>query len=75
MIRLKVGFYFTWHTFRRSRITEMSKMGCSTSISELLLNHIPSSVEGKHYIKLSVREKRKFYDKYDPYKKNQFFKN
>lgn len=68
-VRRKIKIKFTWHTFRRSRITAMSKKGCPLGISELLLNHAPSSVEGKSYIKLSIKDKRKLYDKYDPYKK------
>lgn len=73
-IREKIDIYFTWHYFRRSRITAMSKNGCPLVISELLLNHIPSSVEGKHYIKLSVKEKRELYDKWDPYKNISYFR-
>lgn len=68
-VRKKTKVKFTWHTFRRSHITAMSNKGCPLVISEFLLNHAPSSVEGKSYIKLSIKEKRKFYDKYDPYKK------
>lgn len=68
-VRKKMGFYFTWHFFRRSRITAMSKMGCPLIISEMLLNHAPSSVEGKSYIKLSIKEKKELYKKWNPYKK------
>lgn len=68
-IRKGVTIHFTWHYFRKSRITEMTKMGCSLEIREMLMNHAPSSVEGKSYVKLSIKEKKKLYNKWDPYKK------
>ena len=68
-IRTDLGFHFTWHYFRKTRITEMTKMGCSLEIREMLHNHAPSSVEGKSYIKLSIKEKQNLYNKWDPYKK------
>lgn len=64
-----LGFHFTWHTFRRTRITEMKKMGCPLDVSEMLLNHSPTSVEARSYIKLSIKEKQKLYNRWNPYKK------
>lgn len=72
-LRNEMGFHFTWHTFRRTRITEMSKMDCHLEIREMLLNHTPSSVEGQSYLKLTTKEKRKLYDKFSPYKKLSYF--
>lgn len=56
-----------FHKFRRTLITERMKLNCPLWISEGLMNHKSSSVEGEHYIKLSVEEKRSLYDKYFPY--------
>lgn len=65
--------YAKFHTFRRTMITNLVKNGCPLLISEMLMNHKASSVEGEHYIKLSIREKRDLYDKYFPYPKIQYF--
>ena len=62
-----LGFGIRWHSFRRTMITARVKMGCPLYISEMLMNHAPSSVESKSYIKLSLEEKRENYDKYFPY--------
>ena len=56
-----------WHSFRRTMITARVKMECPLYISELLMNHAPSSVESKSYIKLNLEEKRDLYDKYFPF--------
>ncbi|KKL23339.1 hypothetical protein LCGC14_2426380 [marine sediment metagenome] len=73
-ISKKLGFHFSWHYFRRTRITEMAKMGCPQPISEGLMNHQASSVEGEFYIKLKINEKRDLYSKWDPFQKIRFFK-
>lgn len=73
-IRKGVDFHFTWHDFRRTLITELSKMGCSLEIRELLLNHAPSSVESKSYLKLSIKEKQSYYLQYFPYSSISYFK-
>jgi len=66
--------YSLFHTFRRTMITRRIKdMNCDLLISEMLMNHAPSSVEGKHYLKLSIQEKREYYDKYFPYKNITYF--
>lgn len=59
--------YSRFHTFRRTLITNRIKMGCPLLISEMLMNHKSSSVEGGHYLELSIKEKRDLYDKYFPY--------
>lgn len=73
-IRRETGVFFSFHYFRRTLITERAKLGCPLWISEGLMNHASSSVEGESYIKLTVKEKRDTYDKYDPYKDLEFFK-
>jgi integrase len=75
-IRLKKvynGKYTKNHKFRKTLITNRIKMGCPLLISEMLINHKSSSVEGKHYIKLSIPEKRNYYDKYFPYSNISYF--
>ena len=62
-----LGFKIRWHSFRRSMITSRTKMGCPLYLSEMLMNHAPSSVEAKSYIKLTLEEKRDYYDQYFPY--------
>jgi len=59
--------YSRFHTFRRTLITNRIKIGCPLLISEMLMNHKSSSVEGEHYLELSINEKRDLYDKYFPY--------
>ena len=66
-IRKELGFFFTWHTFRRSLISKRDDMDILPHISELLVNHQFSSVEGKSYIKKSLSEKRSLYDEFYPY--------
>jgi len=61
----------SFHSFRRTLITNYIKNGCDLLISEMLMNHKPSSVEGAHYVKLNPKERRPFYDKFFPYK--EFF--
>jgi len=65
--------YARFHTFRRTMITNLVKNNCPLLISEMLMNHKASSVEGEHYVKLSIKEKRDLYDKYFPYPKIQYF--
>ncbi len=74
-IRKEIGVYFSWHYFRRSLITERRKIGCPEDVSEGLMCHASSSVEGESYVKLTVKEKRDLYDKWDPYKNLEFFKS
>jgi len=70
-----VGFKFSWHYFRRTIITERKKMGCPLDVSELLMNHSPSSVEAESYIKLSIPERKELYDKWFPYTEMHYFQN
>ena len=56
-----------WHSFRRTMITARVKMECPLYISEMLMNHAPSSVESKSYIKLNLEEKREYYDRFFPF--------
>jgi integrase len=56
------------HSFRKTLITNRIKMGCTQLISEKLANHKSNTVEGEHYVKLSIPDRRKYYDKYFPYK-------
>ncbi len=65
---------FSWHYFRKTIITERKKMKCPLDISEMLMGHSPSSVEGESYIKLSVEEKFRYYLEYFPYKSLRFLK-
>lgn len=69
----ELGFKFSWHYFRRTLITERRKMGCPEWLSEGLMNHTPSSVERESYIKLTIEEKREYYDEYFPYYDMKFF--
>ncbi|MHA1150376.1 MAG: tyrosine-type recombinase/integrase [Promethearchaeota archaeon] len=59
--------YTKSHSFRRTLITRRLKNGCPLLISEMLMNHKSSSVEGMHYFRLSIRGKRDYYDKWFPY--------
>jgi len=66
--------YTKFHAFRRTLITRrMKDKGCDLLISEMLMNHAPSSVEGKHYVKLSIKEKREYYDKNFPFNDITYF--
>ncbi|MBD3214693.1 MAG: tyrosine-type recombinase/integrase [Candidatus Lokiarchaeota archaeon] len=65
--------YFKFHSFRKSLITHRINMGCPLYISEILMNHVPSSTQGKSYIKKSIKTKRRDFDKWFPYKGFEFF--
>ena len=73
-IRKNIGVYFSFHYFRRSLITERRKIECPEWVAEGLMNHASSSVEGESYVKLTVKEKRALYDKWNPYDDLGFFK-
>jgi len=68
----KVGFKFTFHAFRRTVISERKRLydGKAGRLkiagweSEIIMNHVPKSVENKHYLKLPLAEKRKIFDNY-----------
>jgi len=74
-IRRETGVYFSFHYFRRSLITERRKIGCPEDVSEGLMCHASSSVEGESYVKLTVKEKRDLYDLWNPFKSLEFFKD
>jgi len=65
--------YSLFHQFRRTKITKQMKMGCNPLISEVLMNHAPSSVEGQSYVKLSIDEKRDYFDQFFPFKQISYF--
>jgi len=65
--------YSIFHQFRRTKITKQMKMGCNPLISEVLMNHAPSTVEGQSYVKLTIHEKREYYDKYFPFYQISYF--
>lgn len=65
--------YATFHKFRKSIITRRIKSECPLLISEMLMNHKSRSVEGNHYVKLTLSEKKELYDKWDPYKFIPYF--
>lgn len=66
--------YTQFHKFRRTLITKRIKdLKCPLLISEMLMNHKSSSVEGEHYFKLSIVEKRELYDQYFPYSNFRYF--
>lgn len=67
-VKMKYGSGFNnFHKYRKTLITNRVKNGCTLWASEGLMNHKSSSGEGEYYIKLSIEEKRKLYDKYFPY--------
>lgn len=71
-----VGVKFTCHWFRHTLITarKMTFDGENGTIkiadweSEIIMNHIPTSVENKVYLEKPVEFKRDLYDRYDPFK-------
>lgn len=65
--------FLKFHTFRKSLITHRLNNGCPLYISEILTNHVPSSTQGRSYVKKSIKEKRQDFDKYFPYKAFEFF--
>ncbi len=69
----KLGFEFTFHSFRRAIITYYTKNNISSEVREMLMNHKSSSIEGEHYLKLSIEEKRDLYDKFFPYYEISYF--
>ena len=73
-IRKSVNFYFSWHYFRKTIITERTKLGCEKWLSEGLANHAPSDVQAKSYVKLKFKEKQSFFNKYFPYTSITYFK-
>lgn len=62
-----LGYNFHTHQFRHAIITRRYDMGIKPHESEKLMNHIPSTVEYKSYIRKNYRELRKLADKYNPY--------
>lgn len=72
-IRNILGFHFSMHHFRHSMITHLKRNGCSLEDREMLLNHTPSSVQGKHYEHDEIEEKRAVFDKYFPYYSFPYF--
>lgn len=65
--------YQKFHCFRQTIITYFEIDGLSRNKIEMLMNHSPSSIEDKHYRKLSIKEKRAIYDQYFPYKQIPYF--
>lgn len=65
--------YRKFHKFRGTLITNYKKNGCSLDDREILMNHKPTSMQGGHYVKLSISERRDLYDKYFPYKDFPYF--
>ena len=60
--------YTRFHRFRKTLITRrLLEMGCPLWISKGLMNHDSNDVEVSHYLKMSIEEKRDFYEKYFPY--------
>lgn len=72
-IRTALGFHFSMHYFRHSMITYLKKNKCPQEYREGLLNHEPSTTQGKFYEHLSIAEKREIYDKYFPYSNIVYF--
>lgn len=73
MLNKKLGFHFSYRYFRKSIITERVKMNCPDWISEGLTNHIGTTVQKRHYITLTIKEKRDYYDVYFPYVSFPYF--
>jgi len=71
-LRKELGFKFSWHYFRHSMITYLKENECSLNDREMLLNHKPSSIQGKSYEHLEIKKKRDIYDKYYPYKELKY---
>ena len=69
----KLGFKFHAHMFRHSMITHLKNNGCLLDYREGLLNHCPSSIQGKFYEHPEIPEKRAIYDKFFPYKDFPYF--
>lgn len=66
-IKKYYGYYIKYKYLRRSIITERGIKGCPRHINEILNNHTPTSVQGKHYDKKPLEVKRTDYDKFYPY--------
>ena len=66
-----------FHRFRSSIITYRIDKGCPQHISEILCNHMPTSIQFKHYYKKmnkkNIPEIRSWYDKYFPYYDLKYF--
>ena len=68
----RMGFKFGFHAFRRTLITRRKKhydgqdgrLKIADWESEIIMNHVPKTVEHKHYLKLSTAEKREIFDMY-----------
>ena len=73
IIRNALGFHFSMHYFRHSMITHLKRNECPQEYREGLLNHEPSTTQGKFYEHLSIAEKREIYDKYFPYSNIVYF--
>jgi len=66
--------YSKFHRYRKTLITNrVKKFECPLWISEGLMNHKSTSIEGEHYIKLNIEEKRNLFDKYFPYYEFPYF--
>jgi len=72
-IRKALSFHFSMHYFRHSLITYLKANECPQDIREGLLNHVPSSTQGRRYEHLDTPEKRALYDKYFPYYSIKYF--
>ncbi|KKK40162.1 MAG: Tyrosine recombinase XerC [Candidatus Lokiarchaeum sp. GC14_75] len=73
-VRKALGFHFSMHYFRHSLINHLKRNGCSRDDREMLLNHVPSSTEGRHYEHDEIEQMREIYDKYFPYYSFPYFK-
>lgn len=72
----RLGITFTPHWFRHTLITErkkhfdgeMGRLKISEWESEILMNHVPKSIENRVYLNKPVEFRRMLADKYDPFK-------
>jgi len=72
-IRNALGFHFSMHYFRHSLITYLKVNKCPQDIREGLLNHVPTTTQGRSYEHLNTSEKRDLYDRYFPYYLIKYF--
>jgi len=60
--------YSLFHSFRKTLISRFDNtLGMQPHIREILLNHQPTTTQGKAYIKKEPEVKRKDYDRFFPY--------
>lgn len=64
--KIQTPFKVTSHKFRRTLMTYWHRNNVSLEEIEILSNHTPSNVSFKHYVQVTIEERKKMYDQAFP---------